>query len=99
VEDIIESCIMKQFTDLTYEAKQAQKWANQTTEEIIKRVQDEMSQNFKFMCTLIVLTKGDSGFHMSASCFWEGKSDGNFNRKFDFEEFYVIVNFFGISRN
>jgi hypothetical protein len=43
VEDIIENCIMKQFTDLTYEAKQAQKWANQTTEEIIKRVQDEMS--------------------------------------------------------
>ena len=38
VEDIIEDCIQKQFSDLTYEPKSAQKWANQTTEEIIKRV-------------------------------------------------------------
>lgn len=75
-----------------------QKWANQASEEIIKRVQEELSQDYKFMCMLIILQKGDAGFHMSASCFWEQKADGNFNKKYDFEDFYVIVNFFCMTR-
>ena len=99
VEAIIGKEINAQFKDKSYEPKQAQAQANQTTEAIIKAVQENLNQHFKFMCSLIVLTKGDSGFHMSASCFWESKSAGNFNRKFEFEDFYVIVNFFGISRN
>jgi hypothetical protein len=36
---------------------------------------------------------------MSASCFWEGKNDGNLNKKYEFADYYVIVNFFGITRS
>ena len=36
---------------------------------------------------------------MGASCFWEAKHDGNFSKKYDFEDFYIICNFFGITRN
>ena len=51
------------------------------------------------MATIIVLQKAEAGFHMAASCFWESKCDGNFNKKYEFEEFYVICNFFGITRS
>ena len=47
----------------------------------------------------ICLQKGESGLHMGASCFWEAKHDGNFNKKYDFEDFYIVSNFFGITRN
>jgi dynein light chain Tctex-type 1 len=99
VEDKIDAFVNKKFRELNYDARQAQPWANNASEEIIKIVQADVSQDFKFMCTLIVLQKGDTGFHMSASCFWESKSDGNFNKKYEFEHYYVIVNFFGIARN
>ena len=84
VEDKIDSFINKKFKEQAYDARQAQKWANGASEEIIKQIQDEVGSDFKFMCTLIVLQKGDTGFHMSASCFWESKSDGNFNKKYEF---------------
>lgn len=64
----------------------------------MKRVQEEITGDFKFMCNAILLTKGDSAFHMSASCFWEHKTDGNFNKKYDFEDYFIIVNFFGVLR-
>lgn len=84
VEDIIDGFVNKKFREMSYDGKLMQKWANQASEEIIKRVQDELSQDHKFMCMLILLQKGDAGFHMSASCFWEQKADGNFNKKYDF---------------
>ena len=47
----------------------------------------------------MILNKETSGFHMSASCYWDANNDGNINIKKDFATFYVIVTFFGISRN
>ena len=47
---------------------------------------------------MIILQKGDSGFHMSASCFWDSKNDGNFSKKYPFEDYYVIINVFGFAR-
>ena len=100
VENIIENYIQQTFNNRpSYDVKEAQKWSNEAAEEIIKRVQDEKGQEFKFTCTIIILEKGEVGFHMSASCFWEGKNDGNLNKKFEFTDYYVIVNFFGITRS
>lgn len=55
VEDKIDSFINKKFKEQAYDARQAQKWANGASEEIIKQIQDEVGSDFKFMCTLIVL--------------------------------------------
>lgn len=100
VEKIIRNYIETTFGQRpNYDVKLAQKWSNEAAEEIIKHVQDEKGQEFKFTCTIIILEKGEVGFHMSASCFWEGKSDGNLNQKFEFQDYYVIVNFFGITRS
>ena len=38
IEDLIDSFINKKFKEHSYDSKQAQKWANNTSEEIIKRV-------------------------------------------------------------
>jgi hypothetical protein len=38
VEDIVDSFINKTFRERSYDARQAQKWANTASEEIIKRV-------------------------------------------------------------
>ena len=99
VEDIIDSVVQKNFQSKPYEAKSIQHLVNLASEEIIKQCQEEISTNYKFMSTLIALQKGEAGFHMGASCFWEAKCDGNFNKKYEFDEFYLVCNFFGITRN
>ena len=99
-EDIIDNFVEKEFQNKFYEPRDAQKQSNDTSEEIIKQVQTELGEDteLKFTATVILLQKAESGFHMSASCFWDNKCDGNINKKFEFKDFYVIVNFFSISR-
>ena len=98
VEDVIDNYINKKFKGRPYDAKQAQNWANNSSEEIIKHVQEQIGQDYKFMCSLIILEMGTSGFHMSASCFWDSKNDGNFSKKYPFTDYYVIINVFGFAR-
>ena len=64
----------------------------------MKETQD-ISPYLKYMVTLMCLQKAEAGFHMGASCFWEANNDGNFSKKYDFDDFYIICNFFGITRN
>ena len=61
IEKIIDEVIQKKFaSDLNpdqrwkdYEAREAQRWSSEASEEIIKKAQD-VSKGFKFNCTVIV---------------------------------------------
>ena len=99
VEDVVDTVVRRHFSNKSYESRSMQSLVNLASEEIIKQCQEEVSPNYKYMATLICLQKGESGLHMGASCFWEAKHDGNFNKKYDFEDFYIVSNFFGITRN
>ena len=99
VEDVVDTVVRRHFGNKQYEARTMQSLVNLASEEVIKQCQEEISPNYKYMSTLICLQKGESGLHMGASCFWEAKHDGNFNKKYDFEDFYIVCNFFGITRN
>ena len=67
---------------------------------MVKHSQEYAGKNFKLQAIAMVLNKETSGFHLSASCYWDKEQDGNINKKYDqFETFYVIVTLFGISRN
>lgn len=52
-------------------------------EKIVQKAQDLAGKNFKLQCMAMVLNKETSGFHLSASCYWDANSDGNINKKFD----------------
>ena len=99
VEDVVDTVVRRHFSNKQYDARTMQNLVNLASEEIIKQCQEEISPNYKYLATLICLQKGESGLHMGASCFWEAKHDGNFNKKYDFEDFYIVSNFFGITRN
>ena len=96
---MVSAYIYAEFQGKSYDPKEAQNWSNEAAEEVIKRVQEQVPNDMKHTATIIILQKGDSGFHLSASCLWESKVDGNFNRKYEFEDFFVVVNFFGITRD
>ena len=97
IEEKIDELIFNTFKQKIYDSKEAQKWCNDTSEVIIKLLQ-EINKDLKFTANMIILQKGDSGFHMSASCFWDSKNDGNFSKKYPFEDYYVIINVFGFAR-
>ena len=97
IEEKVDDLIFKTFKNRKYDSKDAQKWTNDMSEVVIKVLQ-EINKDLKFVVNMMILQKGDSGFHMSASCFWDSRNDGNFSKKYPFDGFYVIINLFGFSR-
>ena len=99
VDKIIDEIVQTHCKGKDYDPKFGQQWSNDIAEKIVQQAQTKVDKDFKAMCLAMVLNKETSGFHMSASCFWDAKADGNINKKIDFPTFYVIVTFFGIARN
>ncbi len=99
VETIIDTVVHQKCNDIAaYESRMGQAWSNDIAEEIVRQSQVIAGKNFKVQCIAMVLNKETSGFHMSASCFWDSKQDGNINKRIEFKTFWVIVTLFGISR-
>lgn len=94
VDEIVQSSLKN------YEAypggAEATRVANTISEKCIARCTELQPEFFKFQCTCIILEKGECGFSMSASCFWNHQTDGNFNKKYDFDKFTAIVNLLGV---
>ena len=82
-----------------YNPTDGQSKANQVAEQIVKESQEKFGKEYKLQCLAIILNKETSGFHMSASCFWDSASDGTINIKFEKETFYLIVTVFCEVRN
>ena len=99
IEKVIDEVVNSKCRNITaYDAKQGQQWSNEIAEEIVRQSQNIAGKNFKVQCVAMILNKETSGFHMSASCFWDSKQDGNLNKRYEFSTFWAIITLFGISR-
>ena len=99
IEGVIDQVVQAKCRDIgNYDAKQGQTWSNEIAEEIVRRSQEFAGKNFKLQCVAMILNKETSGFHMSASCFWDSRQDGNINKRYEFATFWAIITLFGISR-
>ena len=99
IEATIDQVVQAKCKDLAqYDPRQGQAWSNDIAEEIVRKSQETAGKNFKVQCVAMILNKETSGFHMSASCFWDSKQDGNINKRYEFPTFWAIITLFGISR-
>ena len=98
VENIADQIVQRKFMNVKYESTKMQKSVNECAEELAKEIK-AVTQDFKFITQIICLQKGETGFHMGASCFWDATYDGNLAKKFDFPDFYIILSLFGAQRH
>ena len=79
-----------------YNQDEVQTWTAQLSEEIVKALKN-MSSNFKFCVSCVILQKGDAGMHISTTCYWDSNVDGSVAIKCENNSMYCIVNIFGVS--
>eukprot|EP00347_Sterkiella_histriomuscorum_P015788 403355678 len=100
IESIVDQKVKEIFEGYVYDGATGQEYSNRVAEAIVKEAQQHANKNFKLQAIAMVLNKETTGFHLSASCYWDSTQDGNINKKFDnYDTFYVIITLFGISRN
>ena len=82
IEQIIDQVVMDKCKNVAqYDPNKGQQQSNEIAEEIVRKAQEYAGKNFKIQCVAMILNKETSGFHMSASCFWDSKQDGNINKR------------------
>lgn len=88
--------IAEQLGSREYSQEDVQQWTAQLSEEIVKLLK-ELSSNFKYCVSCVILQKGDAGMHMSSTCFWDSALDGSVAIKWENNSMYCIVNIYGIA--
>lgn len=71
IESIVDSKVTEVFRDYVYDGSTAQEKSNTVAEAIVKEAQTHANKNFKLQAIAMVLNKETSGFHLSASCYWD----------------------------
>ena len=79
-----------------YSQDEVQNWTALLSEDIVKALKN-ISSNFKFCVSCVILQKGDAGMHISTTCYWDSNVDGSVAIKCENTTMYCIVNIFGLS--
>ncbi|CAG9313174.1 unnamed protein product [Blepharisma stoltei] len=79
-----------------YNQEEVPQWTAHLSEEIVKSLK-ELSSNFKYCVSCVILQKGDAGMHMSSTCFWDSNLDGSVAIKWENNSMHCIVNIYGIA--
>ena len=94
VRGVIEKHLLKK----VYEPKDTQTWTNIIADSCVKAL-TELSPNFKYMVSSLILQKADCGISMSGSCYWDSEVDGNVSITWENPTMLCIVTVFAVGFN
>eukprot|EP01070_Trichotokara_eunicae_P008887 Trichotokara_eunicae@DN5907_c0_g1_i4.p1 len=71
VKPIVESVLGQH----NYEPQEVPTWVDAITGKSLEKLQD-MSYCFKYIVSVVVLQKSNTGFHLFSTCYWDQAVDG-----------------------
>ena len=98
-KDQCQSASQRLLSDLleskTYNQSEVQNWTAEVSEKVALALKD-ISSNFKYAVTCVVMQKGEAGLHISSTCFWDSSTDGSFSIKWENASMHCILNVFAL---
>ena len=96
VTEVVRVTVTEELDKKQYTAKEGPTWAHTISEKVVRQLPD-ISKDFKYSVSCIILNKNEGGLHMSSSCYWNAVSDGNVVFKWENDNMYCIVSLFGFA--
>ena len=90
------SIVQKHLENRVYNDGDVQTWTNAISKDVVEELQG-YNKNFKYTVMCLILQKSDAGLHISNSCFWNARTDGNSTIKWENDSMYCIVNIFALA--
>ena len=82
---------IKFFIGEKYIHDEAQNWANDISEQIILLISEKRIPNYKFICSITIIQKGNSSLNYSSTCLWSPADDKSFIVKFENDYLHCFV--------
>lgn len=74
----------------TYHSTEAQTWAADISEQVVLALKD-ISTEYKYGVTCVLLQKGEAGVHISSNYFWDFTRDGSFVVKWENDSMHCVL--------
>ena len=96
INQIGEKTAERHLDGRVYSAADVQSFTTKISEEVVRELQI-FNNNFKYTVVCTIMQKGDSGLHMSSSCFWNTGTDGSLAVRFDNASLVCVINIFALA--
>ena len=57
----------------------------------------KMSDQFKYIVSVIILQRSNAGFHLFSTCFWDQQIDGTVTVRWENRWMHCVVSVYGVS--
>ncbi|ORZ03592.1 tctex1 domain-containing protein 1 [Syncephalastrum racemosum] len=96
VTAIIKESVEATLNDAEYTHSKVPQWNSEIAESCLKKLR-EMSKNYKYVVTCVIMQRNGAGFYAGSSVYWDNQRDGSANYRFENKSMFAIVNVFGLS--
>ena len=80
-----------------YSAAKTSEWIDSIGSNLLVKLRDEVSPNFKFIVSSIIVQKVGAGLHYECAALWDAATDGSVTAKFENETMTCICTVVGIA--
>ena len=81
----------------TYFAAKTAEWIDAIGTNLLVKLRDEVSPNFKFIVSSIIVQNVGAGLHYECAALWNSTTDGSVTAKFENETIICICTVVGIA--
>ena len=80
-----------------YSAAKTSEWIDTIGSNLLLKLRDEVSPNFKYIVSSMIVQKVGAGLHHECAALWDGATDGSITAKFENETMICICTVIGIA--
>lgn len=96
VRHTVTNSVDKVLGSATYDASKVPAWVDSITAEILDYLQ-KLSEEFKYVVTVVMLQRSNTGFHLFSTCFWDQTLDGTVTVQWENKTMHCVVTVFGVA--
>ena len=96
IQEIAKRVVETKLADKIYKSEQVKGWCEEIIREILKNLQDDKFQPFKYMANCLVLSKRSNGVHTVTMSLWDPQNDGSITEQWSNDSMQCIVTVWGL---
>lgn len=96
IVDIVNDAVKAKLTDQIYKGDEVKQWSEEIIRSILKELQEEQFQPFKYIANCLILSKRSNGVHTVTMSLWDPQNDGSLTVQWSNESMQAIVTVWGL---
>ena len=96
IQDIVSVAVKKKLEDKTYKPELVKGWCEEIIRDVLKQLNAEEFQPFKYLANCLVLSKRSNGVHTVTMSLWDPANDGSVTEQYSNDTMQCIVTVWGL---